>query len=71
MTETPVRRSTSGLEAQRDSTLEPLIADGFEVPDLGADIDAPPAYGEHPDQIRLSQVGFEAGAAVTGKLVLM
>lgn len=29
--------------------------------------DAPPAYGEHHDQFELSQAGFAAGAAVTGK----
>lgn len=40
--------------------------DGFQVPDLGADLDAPPAYGDHFDELQLSQAGFEAGAAVTG-----
>jgi hypothetical protein len=42
------------------------VSDGFQVPDLGADLDAPPAYGDHFDELQLSQAGFEAGAAVTG-----
>lgn len=43
------------------------VADGFEVPDLGADLDAPPAYGDHFDELKLNQAGFEAGAVVAGK----
>lgn len=37
------------------------------VPDLGATLDAPPAYGDHFDELQLSQAGFSAGAVVTGK----
>ena len=48
---------------------ESLVADGFqhslELPDLGANIDAPPAYGDLHDQLQLSQAGIEAGANVT------
>jgi hypothetical protein len=43
-----------------------LIADGFNVPDLEIDGDAPPAYGDLPDQLQFSQSDFEAGAVVTG-----
>ncbi|EJT74441.1 hypothetical protein GGTG_08281 [Gaeumannomyces tritici R3-111a-1] len=39
-------------------------ADTLDV-DLGADKEAPPAYGAHLDQLQLSQAGFEAGATVT------
>lgn len=45
------------------------VTDGFQLPDLGAELDAPPAYGDHFDELQLSQAGFEAGAAVTGMLV--
>ncbi|OIW26165.1 UDP-Glycosyltransferase/glycogen phosphorylase [Coniochaeta ligniaria NRRL 30616] len=44
------------------------VSDGasISVPDLGANLDAPPAYGDQFDHLQLSQAGFEAGAAVTG-----
>lgn len=49
-----------------------LVADGFQhslgLPDLGAHIDAPPAYGDQHDQLQLSQAGIEAGANVTRML---
>ncbi|KAK0618056.1 hypothetical protein B0T17DRAFT_495243 [Bombardia bombarda] len=35
------------------------------MPDLGANEDAPPAYGDLHDQIQFSQAGFNAGAEVT------
>ena len=35
--------------------------------DLGANQDAPPAYGELYDQLQLEQTGFFADAAVTGQ----
>jgi hypothetical protein len=44
-----------------------LVSDGFQVPSLGAEADAPPAYGELHDQLQLSRAGLQAGAAVTGK----
>lgn len=50
-----------------EETSDMWVADGLNAPDLGASDDAPPAYGEHHDQLTLSQVGFEAGAAVTGQ----
>jgi hypothetical protein len=47
---------------QRQNTV-PIIQDlegtDFDIP--------PPAYGDHHDQLQLSQAGFAAGAAVTGK----
>ena len=45
---------------------DPLIVDGFSLPDLEVPEEAPPAYGELPDQLQFSQAGFEAGAVVTG-----
>lgn len=46
------------------------VSDGasISVPDLGANLDAPPAYGDEFNELQLSQAGFEAGAAVTGEL---
>lgn len=40
----------------------------ISLPDLGANLDAPPAYGDEFNELQLSQAGFSAGAAVTGKL---
>ncbi len=57
----------------RPATLSSLIsrdlraADDFNMQDLGATEDAPPAYGDAMDQLQLSQAGFEAGATVTGE----
>ncbi|KAI9171844.1 glucosyl/glucuronosyl transferase [Paramyrothecium foliicola] len=48
---------------QRD---EVLVSDGFELPDIAPPEYAPPAYGEHLDQMTFSQPGVEAGAEVTG-----
>jgi hypothetical protein len=45
---------------------EALISDGFSLPDLDVAGDAPPAYGDLPDQLQFNQAGFEAGAVVTG-----
>lgn len=64
------RRDTQPRPSQDD-----LVSGGFLVPELeGHDGDqqhpqeAPPAYGEQHDQMQFSQPGFEAGAAITGKL---
>ena len=46
---------------------DPLAADGFNMNDLGATEEAPPAYGDQMDQLHLTQSGFQAEAAVTGK----
>ncbi|CRK36610.1 hypothetical protein BN1708_007123 [Verticillium longisporum] len=40
-------------------------SDGFSLPDLEAETEVPPAYGELHDQIQLSQSGIQAGASVT------
>lgn len=37
-----------------------------ELEDAELDV-APPAYGEHHDQLQFSQAGFSADAAVTGE----
>lgn len=49
-----------------------VVSDGFSVsvPDLGANLDAPPAYGDEFNALHLAQAGFEAGAAVTGEFSL-
>lgn len=46
---------------------DPIITDGFNLQALGSAEEAPPAYGDHIDQLQLSNAGFEAGAAITGK----
>lgn len=61
------RSQTAGGARPSEDARRPLISDGFNNVDLGADTDAPPAYGEFHDKIELSHAGFEAGAAVTGK----
>ena len=45
---------------------EAVVTDGFVLPTLDVPADAPPAYGNHLDQLQFSRTGFEAGAAVTG-----
>ena len=54
----------------RDDAIDPasdaLIADGFQIPDISASNDAaPPSYGDVMNELHLSQLGFEAGAAIT------
>ncbi|KAF7550013.1 hypothetical protein G7Z17_g6002 [Cylindrodendrum hubeiense] len=53
-------------QASRTADSEPLITDGFQLPDLGMDDSQPPPYGDHHDHVQFSQPGFEAGAAVRG-----
>lgn len=67
------RRDTDTRPSQDGSGS--LVTDGFLVPELeGHDgnqdppQEAPPAYGEQHDQMQFSQPGFEAGAAITGKV---
>ncbi len=69
-----VKRAPVHSVAQRDppsthrrdpaSAADALVYDGFS--DMDVQLDAPPPYGELPDQLQFSQAGFEAGAAVTG-----
>lgn len=67
----PTREDSSqtAYTQQTNHSSAALVTDGFLVPDL-EDLeppqDAPPAYGEFPDQMNFSQSGYEAGAAVTG-----
>lgn len=42
-----------------------------ESPELVAQEDVPPAYSEFHDQLNIHQAGFDAGAAVTGRLCLL
>ena len=59
-------------QIQRSQTVNPSIPDGIMITDLEGDNnhdEAPPAYGELPDQIEFSQPGFAAGANITGELI--
>jgi hypothetical protein len=71
MTQTSLGEGHPPEDEQVPETSDMWVADGLQAPDLGARDDAPPAYGEHHDQLQLSQVGFEAGAAVTGEEIQM
>ncbi len=62
-----IARMDSHAIRSQGGRVDPLISDGFIVQDLGATEDAPPAYGDHMDQLQLSQAGFQAGAAVTSE----
>jgi len=61
-----LRRADSRVVRLLESR-DPLAADGFNMNDLGAADDAPPAYGDHMDQLHLTQSGFQAEAAVAGQ----
>ena len=64
---TQIRRADShAIRSQDGRSPDPTITDGFNIQDLGAADEAPPAYGDSLDHLQLSQGGFEAGAAVTG-----
>lgn len=63
----PPARADTG-QSSLDGANQTLVTDGFLVPDLDPENEAPPAYGELHDQVQFSQPGFEAGAAVTGNL---
>jgi len=65
---TQLQRSDShAIRSQDGRSPDPTITDGFNIQDLGATDEAPPAYGDSLDHLQLSQGGFEAGAAVTGE----
>src|SRR3569833_85048 len=66
MTETRHRQQ---VPAPGEDTSEAAAGDGYDMQDLGATDEAPPAYGDHMDQLQLSQAGFEAGASVTSELL--
>ncbi|KAF4784676.1 glycosyltransferase family 28 domain-containing protein [Colletotrichum scovillei] len=65
----PPPRRPSDLNLNRTDSAEvpdALVSDGFSLPSLEAETEAPPAYGDLPDQLQFNQAGFEAGANVTG-----
>jgi hypothetical protein len=70
MTRKAVDEAAMSNYEDQDEASSYTVSDGFSVsvPDLGANLDAPPAYGDDFNELQLSQAGFEAGAAVTGKL---
>lgn len=57
---TPPRRR------DRAAASEGLVTDGFVLPALEPPADAPPAYGNHHDQLQFKRAGFDAEAALTG-----
>ena len=64
-TATTETSSTGVPQTYRRGNEEVLDAtDGFIVPDLHENDEAPPAYGEHFDQLHFTQPGFEAGATI-------
>ncbi|KAH6977073.1 hypothetical protein BKA56DRAFT_587608 [Ilyonectria sp. MPI-CAGE-AT-0026] len=62
----PARQQSLQQQSSREHVSEPVLTDGFQLPDLNAAESEPPPYGEHRDHVQFSQPGFEAGAAVTG-----
>lgn len=62
-------RQSSSTRADATQAGDAFASDGFSLPDLEAssDSDAPPPYGELPDQVQFSQSGMTADANVTGK----
>ncbi|KAH6650255.1 hypothetical protein F5144DRAFT_543338 [Chaetomium tenue] len=61
MTQVPLQRRVTGANRAGRTNAVPIAEDLDE-----ADLDvAPPAYGEHHDQLQFSQAGFNADAAVT------
>ncbi|KAK2029952.1 glycosyltransferase family 28 domain-containing protein [Colletotrichum zoysiae] len=63
----PPRHSDLNLDViDSQEVPDALISDGFSLPSLETENQAPPAYGDLPNQLQFSQAGFEAGANVTG-----
>ncbi|KAK2014981.1 glycosyltransferase family 28 domain-containing protein [Colletotrichum eremochloae] len=63
----PPRHSDLNLDVTDSQEVpDALVSDGFTLPSLEPDNQAPPAYGDLPNQLQFSQAGFEAGANVTG-----
>lgn len=69
MTRRPADEALAPKHEESDNASSYAVSDDFSVsvPDLGANQDAPPAYGDQFNQLQLSQAGFQAGAAVTGE----
>lgn len=65
------RQQSLQQQSSREHVSEPVLTDGFQLPDLNAVDSEPPPYGDHHDQVQFSQPGFEAGAAVTGMFHLV
>lgn len=63
MTQGTVPRKPIGNPIPGRTNAVPIAED---IGDTNQDV-APPAYGEHHDQLQFSQAGFNADAAVTGK----
>jgi hypothetical protein len=63
MPEGTLPRRPTGSNAPWRTNAVP-IDDGLDGADQGV---PPPAYGEHHDQVQISQAGFAADAAVTGE----
>ncbi|KAI1433862.1 hypothetical protein GGR50DRAFT_461116 [Xylaria sp. CBS 124048] len=63
----PPQRASSTRPAQTGNEDSGNYSAGFvpEIPELGTDDDAPPAYSEFHDQLDIHQAGFDAGAVIT------
>ena len=66
MTESSDVRRVDSRAVRRDEQRDPFVRDGFNMHDLGASEEAPPAYGETMNELQLSQAGFDAAAVVAG-----
>ncbi|KAL2755788.1 glycosyltransferase family 1 protein [Sodiomyces alcalophilus JCM 7366] len=61
----PLQRHDSRRGTTSQLAASSLISDGFNIPNLEAEDQAPPAYGAVHDQMHFSQAGLQAGASVT------
>lgn len=62
----PVHRQDSRPSTASQLAASALISDGFNIPHLEAENQAPPAYGAVHDQMHFSQAGLQAGASIAG-----
>jgi hypothetical protein len=69
MTESDIRRMDS-TAVRQDEARDPLVRDGFDMQDLGASEEVPPAYGEVMNELQLSQAGFDTTAVVAGASII-
>lgn len=67
MTEDKLRRRLTGRAREGRTNAVPMSEEELQEEELDV---APPAYGEHHDQLQFSQAGFDADAAVTSAFAL-
>ncbi|TEA14433.1 Sterol 3-beta-glucosyltransferase UGT80B1 [Colletotrichum sidae] len=64
----PPPRQTTNFDLDRNDSQEvpdALVSDGFSLPSLEAETEAPPSYGDVHNALHFSQSGVDAGANVT------